>query len=302
VIGLNITVAFLVHLAFPALRFFPGTDEARPVAKTQTASVADVARRTGKTPAEVVISLVLAARPVLPAGARPVSALQGMPSSPVDLVCGTGTGPGPVTAAGRGWAVANGTQQTNLQSAYTVTVSAYGAGQGAVAFNALTRQVNDHCANRSGTAYLVGSTGAGVDAATARVNRSGGGITAFFWRRGDVVAMVAAAGSSVPMGMVREYDVRLAAALAGVCATNDSAAADAARSPYVDKAGFTGLSIAAPVDLPVGVIAPARVETPAVVDLPSVSLPAQPDFPFWPQKLPSPIPAPRPQPSPPTRR
>ena len=229
-LGLNLTVAFLVHSAFPALRFTPGADEP-PAASATRPSVADVAQRTGKTPAEVVISLVLATPPALPAGAQPVSALQGVPSSAVDLVCGTRTGPGPVTAAGRGWAVGNGSQVTNLQAGYTVTMSAYGAGQGAVAFNALAGQVNDHCANRSGSAYLVGSTGAGVDAATARVNRSGNGTTAFFWRRGDVVAMVAATGPSVPMKMVKEYDARLAAALAGVCVTNDSAAADAARSP-----------------------------------------------------------------------
>jgi hypothetical protein len=292
VIVLNVTVAFLLHSAFPALRFTPGTDDARPAAKTAAASVADVARRTGKTPAEVVISVVLATPPVLPAGASPVSALQGVPSSPVDLVCGAGTGPGPVTAAGSGWAVASGSQLTNLQAGYTVTVSAYGAGQGAVAFNALAGQVNDHCANRSGTAYLVGSTGAGVDAAIASVNRSGGRTTAFFWRRGDVVAMVATTGTSVPMGLVKEYDARLAAALAGVCAANDSAAADATRSPYVNRAKFTGLITAAPVDLPPGVTAPEPMSTPAVVDLPAVTLPDQPGFPFWPLKLPSPVPAP----------
>ena len=292
-IGLNLTVAFLVHSAFPALRFTPGTDEAGPGAKTPGASVADVALRTGKTPAEVVVSLVLASPPVLPAGALPVSALQGIPSSPVDLVCGTGTGPGPVTAGGRGWAVPNGSQLTRLRAGYTVTVSAYGAGQGAVAFSALARQVNDRCANRSGTAYLVGSTGAGVDAATAWVNRSGGGTTAFFWRRGDVVAMVAAAGPSVPMGMVKEYDARLAAALADVCVTKDSTAADAARSPYVNREAFTGLVNAAPVGLPPGLTPPARLSTPAVVDVPTVSLPEEPGFPFWPERLPGLVPAPK---------
>ena len=290
-LALNLTVALLVHSAFPGLRFTPW-DEAPPVASAPGPSVADIAQRTGKTPAEVVVSLVLATPPALPAGAQPVSALQGVPSSAVDLVCGTGTGPGPVTAGGRGWTVGNGSQVTNFQAGYTVTVSAYGAGQGAVAFNALAGQVNDHCANRSGTAYLVGSTGTGVDAATARVNRSGAGTTAFFWRRGDVVAMVASAGRSGPMNMVKEYDARLAAALAGVCATNDSSAADAARSPYVNRAGFTGLINAAPVGLPVGVPAPARVAAPAVVDLPDVSLPDQPAFPFWPERLPTPVPAP----------
>jgi len=292
VIVLNVTVALLMHSTFPALRFTPGTDDARPVAKTAAASVADVARRTGKTPAEVVIGLVLDTPPVLPAGTRPVSALQGVPSSPVDRVCGAGTGPGPVTAAGRGWTVADGTQQTNFRAGYTVTVSAYGAGQGAVAFNALAGQVNDHCANRSGTAYLVGSTGAGVDAAKAWVTRSGSRTTAFFWRRGDVVAMVAAAGPSVPMGMVKEYDARLAAALAEVCVTTDSAAADATRSPYVNRAKFTGLITTAPVGLPPGIAAPEPMSTPAVVDLPDVSLPDQPNFPFWPEQVPSPVPAP----------
>jgi hypothetical protein len=289
VIVLNATVALLLHSAFPSLRFFPGTDDAPPAAKTAAPSVADVAQRTGKTPAEVVISLVLATPPALPAGASPVSALQGVPSSPVDRVCGTGTGPGPVTAAGRGWTVANGTQQTSLSAAYTVTVSAYGAGQGAVAFDALAGQVNDHCANRSGTAHLVGSSGAGVNAATASVARSGSRTTAFFWRRGDVVAMVAAAGPSVPMGMVKEYDARLAAALTGVCVTNDSTAADAARSPYVNRAKFTGLTVNAPVGLPLGVAAPARVSVPAEVDLPDASLPDKPDFPFWPEQVPSQI-------------
>jgi hypothetical protein len=292
VIVLNVTVAFLLHSAFPALRFTPGTDDAPPAAKTAAASVADVARRTGKTPAEVVISVVLATPPVLPAGARPVSALQGVPSSPVDQVCGAGAGPGPVTAAGRGWTVADGTQQTSFRAGYTVTLSAYGAGQGAVAFDALAGQVNDHCANRSGTASLVGSTGVGVDAATAWVNRSGSRTTAFFWRHGDVVAMVAAAGPSVPMDMVKEYDARLAAALAGVCVTNDSVTADAARSPYVDRANFTGLTITAPVGLPPGTAVPAPVSTPAVVDLPYVSLPDKPDFPFWPEQVPSPVQSP----------
>lgn len=292
VVVLNATVALLLHSAFPALRFFPGTDDALPAAAAAAPSVADVAKRTGKTPAEVVINLVLATPPVLPAGASPVSALQGVPSSPVDRVCGTGTGPGPVTAAGRGWTVANGTQQTNLSAAYTVTVSAYGAGQGAVAFDALARQVNDHCANRSGTAYLVSSEGTGVDAATASVTRSGSRSSAFFWRRGDVVAMVAAAGPSVPMGMVKEYDARLAAALAGVCVNNDSTTADAARSPYVNRAKFTGLTITAPVRMPPGVAVPAPVSTPAEIDLPDASLPDKPDFPFWPEQLPRQTPAP----------
>ena len=290
-LGLNLTVAFLVHSAFPALRFTPGFDEA-PAASAAAPSVAEVAGRTGKTPAEIVISLVLATPPALPAGAQPVSALQGVPSSAVDLVCGTGTGPGPVTAAGSGWVVANGSQVTNFRAGYTVTLSAYGAGQGAVAFNALAGQVNDHCANRSGSAYLVSSTGAGVDAATARVKRSGVGTTAFFWRRGDVVAMVAATGPSVPMKMVKEYDARLAAALDGVCVTNDSAAPDAARSPYVNRAGFTGLINSAPVGMPFGVPAPARINVPAAVDLPDVTLPEEPAFPFWPEQVPTPVPAP----------
>jgi len=289
---LNLTVAFLVHSAFPALRFTPGGDEPRHAAKAAAATVADVARRTGKTPAEVAISLVLDALPALPAGARPVSALQGVPSSPVDLVCGTGTGPGPVTAAGRGWAVAKGSQLTNLRAGYTVTVAAYGAGQGAVAFKALAGQVNDHCANRSGTAYLVGSTGPGVDAATAWVNRSGGTSTAFFWRRGDVVAMVAATGPLAAMGLVREYDARIAAALAGVCVSTDSAIADARRSPYVNRTRFTGLTTAAPVALPPGLTVPAPVETASPVDVPTVTLPEEPGLPFWPEQLPSPVPTP----------
>ena len=290
-LGLNLTVALLVHSAFPALRFTPWADEP-PAASAPAASVAEVAARTGKTPAEVVISLVLATPPALPPGAQPVSALQGVPSSAVDLVCGTRTGPGPVTASGRGWAVANGSQVTNFQAGYTVTVSAYGAGQGAVAFNALGAQVNDDCANRSGTAYLVSSTGTGVDAATARVSRSGAGTTAFFWRRGDVIAMVAATGPSVPMKMVKEYDARLAAALTGVCVTNDSAAGDAARSPYVDRGGYTGLINAAPVSLPFGVPAPARASAPPVVDLPLATPPEEPAFPFWPERVPTPVPTP----------
>jgi hypothetical protein len=289
---LNVTVVFLVHSAFPSLLFTPGTDEARPAAGKKAAGVADVARRAGKTPAELVIDLVLAAPPVLPAGARSVSALQGVPSSPVDLVCGAGTGPGPVTASGRGWAVAKGSQLTNLRAGYTVTLAAYGAGQGAVAFKALAGQVNDHCANRSGTAYLVSSAGAGVDAATAWVSRSGGGTTAFFWRRGDVVAMVAATGPTAAMGMVKEYDARLAAALDGVCLAIDSAAADGTRSPYVNRTGFTGLTVAAGVGLPSLVSAPARVRTPDVVDVPAVRLPVQPDFPFWPEQVPGPVPVP----------
>ena len=286
---LNLTVAFLVHSAFPGLRFTPGGDEPQAATKAGASSVADVAQRTGRTPAEVVLSLVLDAPPALPAGARPVSALQGVPSSPVDQVCGTRAGPAPVTAAGRGWAVAKGSQLANLRAGYTVTVAAYGAGQGAVAFSSLARQVNEHCANRSGTAYLVGGTGAGVDAATARINRSGGGTTAFFWRRGDIVAMVASTGPTAAMGMVREYDARIAAALVGVCVTTDSAILDARRSPYVNRSRFTGLTVAAPVPLPLGVFAPKPVKSQPVVDLPTVNRPDAPASPFWPERLPSPV-------------
>jgi hypothetical protein len=292
-IGLNVIVAFLVHSAFPALLFTPQTDGPRPVAKARTTRVADVARRTGKTPAEVVVSLVLAAPPVLPAGARPVTQLQGVPSSPVDLVCGPRTGPGPVTAGGAGWTVANGSQVRDLRAGYTVTVSAFGAGQGAVAFDALASQVNQHCVNKSGTAHLVASTGAvGVEAATVWWNRSGGATTAFFWRRGDVVAMVATTGASAPMGMVREYDARIAAALEGVCVTPSSTASDGTRSPYVNKAGFTGLTISAPVELPIGVADPAPVTTQAPVTLPVVNVPVAPDAPYFPEDLPAPVPAP----------
>jgi len=294
VFGLNVVFAFIVHSAFPALRFTPQGDGPRAVAKARAASVLDVARRTGRTPAEVVVSLVLAAPPVLPSGAVPVTALQGVPSSPVDLVCGTRSGPGPVTAAGRGWTVANGSQVTNFRAGYTVTVSAFGAGQGAVAFRALAGQVNEHCANKSGTAHIVASTGAaGVDAATVWVNRSGGATTAFFWRRGDVVAMVATTGPSAPMGLVKEYDARIAAALAGVCVNADSTVSDGTRSPYVNKAGFTGLTLRAPVGLPADIAPPPPMATQALVILPAVKLPVEPDVPFWPLDLPSPVPAPR---------
>ncbi|MGV8910701.1 MAG: hypothetical protein ACOH1Y_17125, partial [Propionicimonas sp.] len=297
VITLNVTFAFLVHGAFPALRFFPQTNHAPPPAAQKTVSVLDIARRTGKTPAEVVVDLVLAAPPeALPGGAKAVTAFQGVPSTPVDLVCGARTGPGPVTAKGRGWTVANGTQVSNFNAGYTVTVSAYGAGQGAVAFNALQAQVNSHCANRNGTAYMVSSTGTGTDAATAWVNRSGTSTTAFFWRRGDLVAMVAATGHGVPMRIVKEYDARIAAALQGVCETTDSVAGDGTRSPYASSAGFTGLTVNRPVGLPAGVTAPPKISTDAPTPVPVVTLPDAPADPYWPAALPSPVPAPTPPP------
>ena len=297
-IALNLVLVSVVESAFPALHFFPQAETAARSAQAPTAGLMDVARASGKSPAEVVVAQILATPPQLPGGATAVSALQGAPSSPVDLVCGPRTGPGPVVAAGRGWTVASGSQVTNFQAGYTVTVSAYGAGQGAVAFAALAAQVNEHCANTSGTAYLVGSTGAGVDAATAWVSRPGGATTAFFWRRGDIVAMVAASGPSVAMDLVKEYDARVAAALAGVCTNTGSTLADAARSPYVTKTGFTGLTITAPVGLPYGVAPPAQVEVPPAQVLPVVALPIPPEAPFWPAALPSPVVAPS-EPTPP---
>lgn len=286
-IGLNVVFALLIHSAFPALQFFPQSGQAGAAAVTSPVSVAEVARRTGKTPAEVVVEQILAAPPKLPAGAVPVSALTGTPSSPLDVVCGARSGPGPVVAKGRGWTVASGSQVASFQAGYTVTMSAYGAGQGAVAFTAIQAQVNQHCLNKFGTASIVASEGVGVDAATAWVSRSGSRTTAFLWRRGDVIAMVASTGSTVPMGMVQEYDARIAAALSGVCAVVDSSVSDGARSPYADRAGFTGLTVDRPVGLPAGVTAPSPVQPPAPVAVPVVDLPVPPAAPFWPATLPS---------------
>jgi hypothetical protein len=168
-------------------------------------------------------------------------------------------------------------------------MSAYGAGQGAVAFTAMQAQVNQHCLNRFGTANIVASEGVGVDAATAWVSRSGSRTTAFLWRRGDLIAMVASTGPTVPMGMVQEFDARMAAALSGVCAVVDSSLRDGARSPYADRARFTGLTIDRPAGLPDGVSAPARVQPPAAAAVPVVDLPVPPAGPFWPAALPSPV-------------
>ena len=289
-IGLNVIYAALVHAAFPGLLFASAPAAAAGATPAQTVSVAQVAARTGKTPAEVVIDQVLANTPTLPSGARPATAFQGVPSTPMDVVCGPRKGPGPVTAKGRGWTVATGSQVGNFRAGYTVTMSAYGAGQGAVAFTALQAQVNAHCANRNGTAYIVTSAGVGTDAATAWVNRSGSTTTVFLWRRGDLIAMVAATGPGVPMNMVKEYDARMAAALAGVCAATDSVVADGSRNPYAGKALFTGLTTPRPVGLPAGVSAPAPapvVDAPVVV--PVVTLPTPPAAPYWPDTLPAPV-------------
>lgn len=136
-----------------------------------------------------------------------------------------------------------------------------------------------------------------TDAFVVSVPAAGGGpgATAIFWRRGDVVAILAvpqprAAGLPI---LAAQVDPALATALTGVCANQASTLADAVRSPWVSRDQFIGLASPMPVRItlsptpvaPPGVTAVAPTWAPS--PLPSLSIPVRPADPVWPVDLPA---------------
>ncbi len=233
-------------------------------------------------------TIVAALAPGIAAGWVPASPLTWTSGTPFDEACGRPADAEPALSASRVYSV--GPKQ------YVVTVAAHSAGQGAVALAAWAPVL----AACGGGEYAVPAPGTQALVAWIRAADGKPGASALFWRRGDVVVVVAAPGSS-PVGLAEraaEVDARLLVALSGRCANLGSTPADAARSPWGNPDAFTGLTVPVAVSVapsatprpPVGVTPVPPTYSPS--PLPSVSYPVRPLDPVWPEELPSPVASP----------
>ena len=263
---------------------------ARPAAEatsdpTPTPSVSRVA--LASSPAQSVVTTTLSTQPA--SGWVPAGALGWTGGTPFDASCGrpqedaalSGTR---VYAVGRRQIVA--------------TVSVYTAGAGAVAFAQWTSLLG-RCA---GPVSRFAASGPSTDAMVAGIGSVAGrpAASALFWRRGDVVGIVATPSSS-PDGLApaaASLDTVMLTSMNTACASVSSTLADAARSPWIDGVTFTGLTHPVPVSVtpsplpvpPAGVTPPPPSYSPT--PLPSVSLPMRPADPVWPTDLPTPVASP----------
>jgi hypothetical protein len=277
------TIALLV---LSGVSLLPRATTVAVTSATPTPSVVRAA--LASSPAQVVIVSTLDS-PALASWSR-AGDLAWTAGTPYDATCGRPDAGTPALAATRAYAL--GGRQV------VVTLSAYTAGQGAVAF--------------AGWTTLLGSCGHGVaryaastpttDALTAWVSPAAGrtGAASLMWRRGDVVASVSTTGVS-PAGLApaaAQVDTALLTAMGGRCAVVGSTLADAARSPYIGREAFTGLTVpvmvsvsASPTPRPPPGVTPVPT-TYSPDPLPSVSFPSRPEDPVWPIDLPAAVPSP----------
>lgn len=293
VVAINVGAVSALHALFPGVSLRMSAQKATPKPSV-TASAAPVAARTGALPAQQVVQAVMGPAVKTAAGWRAAGVTSQVTALSSELSCDlAGGGPAPVVARSRGWVLPSGTVQA--------TARAYSAGGGAVAFAQHKADVND-----CGSAWQASRAGIGADAMAVWT----GSYATLMWRRGDVVVSVATSTKGRPgdlssvMGVAKALDARLAAALASTCVDVTSALADGARSPYVNRAGFTGLvrahrevldeaqvpaeALSAPVAAPqVRIPAPTK-SVPDVGDLPQ-----RPEPPVSPSALPTPVPSPK---------
>ena len=240
------------------------------------------------SPAQTTVSTVLGGTP--PTGWTPAGALAWSGGTPFDAACGRPT----VDAA------LSGARVYDLgRSQVVLTVSAYTAGSGAVAMAGWAARLTQ-CSNAS--VGVVPAPGPSTDAFVATLRSGGTAASALFWRRGDVIAIVATTSSSRSglASLAAAADPLLVSALTGVCANIASTVADAARSPWVARDQFTGLT--APVTVtnaPSPTPAPPQGVTPvpttwSPTPLPSVSYPVRPADPVYPLDLPTAVGSPLP--------
>lgn len=254
------------------------------------------------SPAQAVIVSTLQSS-VAP-GWKSASTLTWTSGTPFDEPCGRPPTAGPVLAGARVFDIA-GRQ-------VVVSVTTYTAGQGAVALNGWSTLLGD-CRSGSDSVgrYAVATPGAdGVVAWVRPDSGATGAATMFLWRRGDVLAAVTSPSAN-PDGLgvlAAQVDTALLATLAGRCADVGSSLADAARSPWVSRESFTGLTQPLPIAVTPSPTPLAQPDAAIVPDtytpspLPSISYPVRPYDPIWPADLPLPVGSPlapiRPSPAP----
>jgi hypothetical protein len=281
-VALTFAVVTLLGLTLLGIPLLP-RQSASAAAPTPAASPTIDRVSLASSPAQGVITTML--RPDVATGWTPAGAVAWSGGTPFDTPCGR-PGVDAVLSGARVYSI--GSRQVVL------TVSAYSAGSGAVAIRDWLARIGS-C---SGAPVGVAAPGSPTpDAFVASSPAAGGvrGATAIFWRRGDVVAVIAVAmsGASGMTALAAQVDPALATALVGVCANPQSTVADAVRSPWVERDAFAGLTApvrvtAAPSPTPVP---PAGVtpvpSTWSPTPLPSISYPQRPADPIWPSDLPT---------------
>ncbi len=255
---------------------------------TPTPSIDRVALASSS--AQRVITTVLG--PAVTAGWTPAGIVAWTGGTPFDAPCGRPTAD----------AALSGSRVYDLgKSQVVLTVSAYTAGAGAVAMRDWSARLST-CTGARVTVLPVLAPSPDAFLATLLPDAGRPGAAALFWRRGDVIAIVATAspdGRGLP-ALAARADPALSAALTGVCANQASTVADGARSPWLARDQFTGLASPIPVTTkPSPTPAPPAGVTPvpatwSPTPLPSVSVPVRPADPVWPTDLPSGVASPVP--------
>lgn len=115
-----------------------------------------------------------------------------------------------------------------------VTLTAYSAGLGAGAYDALIAAVDGCGAAKSSSAVALGTQSTMLTTQPAGVATS-----TLAWRRGDLVAFVSLAGD--PAGVATMVDTELNNFITPICVDQSSVPASSVRNPWVERAAFTGL-------------------------------------------------------------
>jgi len=285
-------VVALVAVAFAVVTALGLTRLGVPLLPRQTAAAANPTPTPSPTidqvslassPAQGVITRMLG--PAVVTGWTPAGAVAWSGGTPFDSPCGRPTVDAVLSGA-RVYSV--GSRQVVL------TVSAYTAGSGAVAIRDWAARLGTCAAAPVRVSAPAVPT---TDAFVATLPAAGGeaGATAIFWRRGDVVAVIAVPTPGAPSlaTLAAQVDPALVTALTGVCVNPASTVADAARSPWVERGQFVGLTSPVPVTMapsptpvpPAGVTPVPTTWTPT--PLPSISYPQRPADPVWPTDLPT---------------
>lgn len=176
----------------------------------------------------------------------------------------------PAVSVVKGWSGGNWIKPQGV----TITINAYPAGVG---YDALA-QLSSHNCN-----WL--ETRSGDDTVTGIVFNGNEETNFSTWRNGDVIATVTATNTELPQAFIDDMKTRLHTALVPVCVNPDEKGDTSNRNPYYALDQFTGLLV--PEVIPANVEHPHNRTQPQIVPLPELTLPEQPEFPFYPYSLPA---------------
>jgi hypothetical protein len=288
-VALALPVAAAGGLALAGVPLLPGDAEAAPAPATAADPAPAVVRTV--TPAAAALTDVLATGPGT--GWTASGPVTWAPATPFDHACDLER-----TAAS---VAGERTYLNSTGTAVTVSVRAFGAGIGALAYSSLRERVLACPGNDAEvSAYDTVTDGRDTVAATVRPEGSPSSVGTLTWRRGDVVVTVLGAGRS-PSSLERvaaRLDTALTARLVAVCPDLTGRVADAVRNPWYDRIAYVGWLVAQGVTVPpIGDPVPPAGITPVpagavLPTVPTVTLPTRPADPVWPTELPSPVPAP----------